>query len=553
MCNKYSHTPLRLLVKRLMITGVGATFVMGVAQANEILPDNCTLYGVNDAGLNDSQMLTVGGMPLSSTVLGGVNVGYDIEGMDVCPDGNVYVSSGDDPAEGLPAGRLYRMDKGTGGLTSIGDITFTLKDGTKILGREVSAISCRQDNTLWGWAEECGLVRIDPATGSAKLELQYTTDDVCKTPDPSSYTSFIEDMTWDLTGRVIYYPLTNKVFSYDPSTKALLEIATFDRNVETTEMLPNGNLLVGLHAAHNLVEQKLIPSINRATQVGDKVIHTLTPSPYNDIEAMTWACSLGDVSPCATKKWTYVKDTVGDGTGSGPILNLDGVQVANGVNYEIYGVAIREDGDNITIAMNARMGLRGEDLNHPSAADGNIAWSDFVFDMVTKDAAGNFTGSTAKYAVHFAPGNDSSVNELGLYKNVTLKDVTKENYGWDSMSAYNRGTLGDLPNNTSYFASIRSKSRSVPMSIATGTKVENDGFRLLSPKDLEAKGLNFAKGLGTNGVAVKVLGEYTFGFTFKKQSDMQGDFVAYTFTECTNDGVAIANRLPLATTGASCN
>jgi hypothetical protein len=548
MCSQYSHTPLQLLIKRLMVVSVGATFAMGAAQANEILPDDCTLYGVNDAGLNDSQVITIGGSPLSAATLGEMYAAHDLEGMDLCPNGKLYLSSGDDSTDGNSAGHLYEMNTTTGGLTSIGDITFDLK-GTKVSGREVSAISCRQDGTLWGWAEECGLVRIDPVTGNSTLELQYADDATCLTPDPASYTSYVEDMTWDMTGRVIYYPLDNKIFSYDPSTKKTLEIATLDRNVEATEMLPNGNLLVGLHGSHSLLELKLAPSINKSTAVSDKVSHALVPSPYNDIEALTWSCSLGEVRDCAANQWTYVKDNASDGTGTGPILNLDGVQVATGVNYEIYGVAIREDGDRVTVAMNARMGLRGEDLNSPQAVDGNIAWSDFVFDMVTKDAAGNFTGSNAKYAVHFSPGSDSGVTELGLYKNITLKDVTQENYGWTSMSSYNRGDLGNLPKINGYFSSIYSKSRSVPMSIATGTKVADDGFRLLSPEELKAMKLDFAKGLA---MQANKLGEYTFGFSFKKQADMQGNFVAYVFTECTNDGVAIVNHLPLATTSA-CN
>lgn len=548
MCTQYSRKPLQSLIKRLTVVSLSATFIISVAQASEILPDNCTLYGVNDSGLNDSQVITVGGTPLTAATLGSMHPGYDLEGMDLCPDGTLYITSGDDPEGDGLAGHLYKMDTNTGALTPVGAVTFDLK-GNTVSGREVSAISCRQDNTLWGWAEECGLIQINPATGQSTLKMQYADDATCLTPNPSAYTSYVEDMSWDMTGRVLYYPLNNKIFSYDPSVKKTLEIATLDRNIETTEILPNGNLLVGLHGSHSLVELKLVPSINKDTTVNGSVEHALEPSPYNDIEAMTWACSLGSVEACASNMWTYVKDYAGDGTGSGPILNLDGMKVADGVNYEIYGVAIREENGYITIAMNARMGLRGEDLNSPQAVDGNISWSDFVFDMVTKDASGNFTGSNAKYAIHFAPGTDSGVTELGLYKNVTLKDVTKENYGWSSMSSYNRGDLGNLPKQNGYFASVYSKNYSVPMSIATGTKVADDGFRLLSSAELAKMKLNFATGLG---MQANKLGEYTFGFTFKKQADMQGDFVAYVFTECTNDGTAIVNRLPLASSTA-CN
>jgi hypothetical protein len=81
---------------------------------------------------------------------------------------------------------------------------------------------------------------------------------------------------------------------------------------------------------------------------------------------------------------------------------------------------------------------------------------------------------------------------------------------------------------------------------------------MLDTAGLTAKGLDFATHLGltpsrynpskpyspTNKKPANELGEYTFGFSFPRQADMNGDFTAYVFTECGNDGVAMVSSLP---------
>lgn len=548
VCNK-SYKP--KLTQSLLATAISAALItsVGVVQAGEILPDNCTLYGVNDISLSDSQFVKIGGTPLNPVPFGPLHEGYDIEGLDLCPNGTLYASSGDDVEEGKPAGHLYKVDRETGALTPVGPITFTTPSGKAVKEREVSAISCNPiDGTLWGWAEECGLVQINTTNGSAQMKLFTTDDATCLTPTPEDYTSFVEDMSWDTTGTIIYYSTNNKVSYYDVGTGLTASnvkmgtVATLADNVETTEILQNGNLLVGLHSSSDFAKLVLAPKTNEGVKVNSTINHRVKPNPYNDIEALTWSCPsirVGPGSRCAeAQKWTYSKDTTGDGSGDAKL--------------DIFGLAMREDGDTITVAINAGMGPRGAEFpNLGNVADRNVSFTDLVLDFVTKDANGNFTGSLTKYAVHFAAGNDSNATELGLYKNITLKDVTSSNQGYDSLAAYaahySTSKLGDLPLQNSYFAPIYSKSRSVPLVVSTGTKVENDDFRLLSATELADMGLNFATGFG---LEAKKLGKFTFGFTFKRQAGMTGNFVAYVFTECINDGTAMVNAFPLPTTRA---
>jgi hypothetical protein len=81
---------------------------------------------------------------------------------------------------------------------------------------------------------------------------------------------------------------------------------------------------------------------------------------------------------------------------------------------------------------------------------------------------------------------------------------------------------------------------------------------MLDTAALTVKGLDFATNLGlapsrytsatpyspTNKKPANELGEYTFGFSFPRQADMTDEFIAYVFTECGNDGVAMVSSLP---------
>jgi hypothetical protein len=274
-----------------------------------------------------------------------------------------------------------------------------------------------------------------------------------------------------------------------------------DDEIEGIEMQPDGTLMFTYHNRNKVSVYGYIDPNSCAMWEGMSVDN---PTPYNDIEALACCVDKGSELP-----WTYQKDYVGDATG----FNI----------FEIYGMAVKIEDGVMTVAIKANMDASAATrFAHGAAQDGYIGFSDMVFD---------FSGT--KYAVKFAEGTNSGVASKGLYENITLKDVTAENYGWDSFKAYNRGDLGALPIHNDYFS--WDAKRSVPESIKTGTKVGD--ITALSAAQLAAMGLNFAS-KGISG------GTYTFGFSFTMTAGMKGDFIAYFFTECINDGMAIVVKLP---------
>ena len=498
-------------------------------------PTTCDyIYGVNDALLNDSQILRIDPRhDYQIEPLGPAYDGYDIEALDVSQLGEIYAASGDNTEDVTKAGYLYTVDPNTGILTEIGPTGFAEIDGLSFNPA---------DGTLWGWAQDAGLIKIPLPASIAELVVPYPGE--------------AEDLTWNNDGTVLYVVenlhedavapavvytadlvmsslpepgdnVPHKLYAYDVLTDSLSEIC---HNVigslgeiEAIEMAEDGSLVLGYHNSNN---QPILATINQTTceltPLADPRYHMTAATPYNDIEA------LGVCAPCLldppSMDWQYAKDSFKDVTGY-PAL-------------ELYGLAIKQEGDTLIVAINAGMGPEGwnvpADLAGPhKVTDGNVGPTDFVMDFDGK-----------KYAVHFSPHSDSGVTELGLYTQPTLIDVTKQNYGHPRLDTYltiigDAATMADIPLPNSYFE--MNGFRDLPMSIGTATKVENDNYQALTEAELKAKGLNFEAGLNTT---TNKLGPFTYGFSFTKPADMVDRFVAYLFTGCSNDGIAIVGELP---------
>ncbi|MBP0028701.1 XDD3 family exosortase-dependent surface protein [Roseofilum sp. Guam] len=243
--------------------------------------------------------------------------------------------------------------------------------------------------------------------------------------------------------------------------------------------------------------------------------------------------------------WNYARDYSNDGTGG--YSWVDGRKVSG---YEMYGMAVHQEGDTITVGINANLALDGR--YHSGAKDKNIGWGDFLFSVGGQE-----------YGIHFAETNDSfgrglknaaqdtaqGTNPLGLYKDITTKNVSARNSGWSTIQKHYNHTKNRSLNVQDRNAGIKSfgdfdasetsfytAKRGAPTSIASGTKVENDNFQLLSQSQLSSLGLDFG---GAFGVGNNKLGATTFGFSFTRTPEMLGEFVAHLFAECTNDGMAI--------------
>jgi subtilisin family serine protease len=245
--------------------------------AGIVMAHDCSIYGVNDGGLNNSQNFTINpNNNFTVKPLGPTYPGYDIEGMDIHPQtGELYATSGDDSKQGHPPGHLYKVNKNNGELTPIGSTTFG----------EVSAISFRktvQDGsaefTLWGWADGEGVIQINTDTGAGTM----------KTPSPLR----IEDITWSNDGQFLYGVEGTLVHKYEYATNDVIPAIcnNFPSEVEAIDMLPDGHLLFALHDEGDTSIHSFNID-NCSIGVSVEIQHPVDSSietPYSDIEGITW-------------------------------------------------------------------------------------------------------------------------------------------------------------------------------------------------------------------------------------------------------------------------
>jgi hypothetical protein len=222
--------------------------------------------------------------------------------------------------------------------------------------------------------------------------------------------------------------------------------------------------------------------------------------------------------------WDYTVAGTGNGTG--------------GAAYDYRGIAIKEDGNDIIVAINAGMGLQGSNYNGEIINHGDLFLNFSGTNFKAASDAGNL------FAVHFATaGSQSGVSEVGVYKNVTAKSVTAQNYGWGNTTAWSNAvggnnSYGDLKSNDTYFGD-QTGSGKILNEIKTGTKV--GGLLMMNAQELAANGLNFSTQRGAKGE--KADAAVTLGFRFTKTADFKaGNFIANMFAECGNDGLAIKSN-----------
>jgi hypothetical protein len=149
----------------------------------------------------------------------------------------------------------------------------------------VDGLSFRpSDNTLWGWAQDEGLLTIDKSTGKATLIIDYNGE--------------IEDLTWDNEGKILY-AIENlhgtSAFDSEPDKNGAI-LWAYDGNnarevcrkmvkdlpeIEALEALANNDLLFGFHQSKKLLIYKINPTTCEITQQGEIDIK------YSDIEGIS--------------------------------------------------------------------------------------------------------------------------------------------------------------------------------------------------------------------------------------------------------------------------
>jgi hypothetical protein len=224
-------------------------------------------YAVNDFSLNDSQFIKIDVITGAITPLGPLYDDYDFEGLDLHPEDSslLYASTGLDNRFGQ-IGWLFQVDTATGAIAPL----FNVSDS------DLVALAFRPgDNSLWAWAEDVGLYRIDLATGTSTLVL------------PKGWN--VEALAWNREGTLLYVPRGRQLHVYNPDDGTLDKIADdLPFSVEGAGMRPDGLLALGVHGdttvyAFDPIALQFVPDRN------------LNVAPYEDIEGITWVdCQVED-------------------------------------------------------------------------------------------------------------------------------------------------------------------------------------------------------------------------------------------------------------------
>jgi hypothetical protein len=259
-------------------------------------------------------------------------------------------------------------------------------------------------------------------------------------------------------------------------------------------------------------------------------------------------CSLALLAPHANagvlhNGWNYSIDAQYDGAGGEP--------------YDIGGFAFRETENDLYFALTGNMGIEGYDESHPAVEDGNIGWGDLFLNFSGNDFQ-TATQNGEVLGIRFAGTNDSGVNQVGLYSNITTGDVTDANWGQSSLKSYYQYHNAQNTMGTDIATKKQAYSYLYGDAVAqnptkSSTKIQNviasgnflGGLDLLTAANLTDAGLNFAH--------FNVPSAYTFGFKLSKSllagilPDGISPFMAHVFLECGNDAVALASSVNVPT------
>jgi hypothetical protein len=229
--------------------------------------------------------------------------------------------------------------------------------------------------------------------------------------------------------------------------------------------------------------------------------------------------------------WNYAIDSFNDGSG--------------GASYEELGLAFRQLGSTGYFAISGGMPLAG--VTNSGATNGSIAPGDLYlnFSAHNLDTQAEFTDSGV-FGIRFASANDSLGNSgdnstLGVFKNLSVVNLTTENQGYTSLQAYYdagygrpTGRMGDLSSTTdvsNYFG-----NKVMYANIKTGELMSS--ISLLDKSALDGLGLDFAH------FGAAAVGSQIFGFSFDLAALPGGKFTAHFFEECINDGIALYGTVP---------
>ena len=255
-----------------------------------------------------------------------------------------------------------------------------------------------------------------------------------------------------------------------------------------------------------------------ATLIGTTLIGTLTAA-IGLISTTGQAAQAGVLH----NGWNYALDSISDA-------------LPRNSDWELYGIAIKEDAGQVYVAINGRFPLSG------------------IHDYRLGDLFFNFSGSPfieasnnqSLYAISFS---DYDGKPNGVYAGVYPTKLSQSfppggNINLEYEATYNdinialdgRKNMGDLSATDHYFAPTDSR-------IVYGFEAVNaqlvGSINHLNQTDLLA--LNLDIPFFVNGTRIENNpGNQTFGFSFDSNLLPQGNYIAHLLENCGNDGVAIA-------------
>jgi hypothetical protein len=228
-----------------------------------VKPASCQAYVMQDTGLNNSQLFVIDFATGNITPLGSVCQGCDIEALDIHPVTNIlYGASGNDTAFNYPQGQLYKLDGQTGERLFIGSTGFA----------EITSLAFDLEGVLWAWAKGDGLIQINPDTAESNLIIATHIK--------------VGDITWDITGTILYASQGKNLWAYDATTEKIIKACdNLPPKTEALEVLPEhilpaGLLLLGVHQADILKLYAFEPVHCEMVMSGD------IPIPYDDPEGI---------------------------------------------------------------------------------------------------------------------------------------------------------------------------------------------------------------------------------------------------------------------------
>ncbi len=249
--------------------------------------DSCLAYAVQGSPQSgpDSKFFTIDIAAGAATGLGAERgTPKDLTGLDIHPTSGLMYAA----ASGSNNTTLYKVDRSSGATTAVGTTG----------GRGVQALSFRpSDATLWGWAEDKGVVTINTSTGETSLIRASDLD--------------IEGLAWNGSGSLLYGSANDALWVFDPAAKTLSQLANnLPGGTKALETVPGrDNLLLG-----GIPDSGHSVSLYLYDVTSTRVISRKNfTSPYNHMESVAWPQECGLPWEVGIKQCSDTIDNDADG------------------------------------------------------------------------------------------------------------------------------------------------------------------------------------------------------------------------------------------------